>query len=108
VWLLGAAGAEAGCHRIVTEEAVYISLPDCPADGLGLIFLINEISWRCFIRYCGSGSEMRQRGRYNGNKGKEPSAQRKINQQGHVCRRMKIFDVNISREFPYKEIHVIF
>jgi len=44
VWPSGAAGAEAGCHRIVTEEAVYISLPDCPADGLGLIFLINEIS----------------------------------------------------------------
>jgi hypothetical protein len=40
-----AVGTEAGCHRIVTEEAVYPSLPDSPADGLGLIFLINKISW---------------------------------------------------------------
>jgi hypothetical protein len=46
VWLSGmATGTEAGCHRIVAEEAVYPSLPDSPADGLGLIFLINEISW---------------------------------------------------------------
>jgi hypothetical protein len=41
MWLSGmAAGTEAGCHRIVTDQ----SLPDSPADGLGLIFLINEIS----------------------------------------------------------------
>ena len=38
--------SEAGCHRIVTEEVVYPSLPDSLADGLGLIFLINEISWK--------------------------------------------------------------
>ena len=40
-----AAGTEAGRHRIVSEEVVYPSLLDSPADGLGLIFLINEISW---------------------------------------------------------------
>ena len=38
------AGTEAGCHRTVTELAMCSSLPDSPADGLGLIFLINEIS----------------------------------------------------------------
>ena len=38
------AGAEAGCHRTVTKQAICTSLPDSPADGLGLIFLINEIS----------------------------------------------------------------
>jgi hypothetical protein len=38
------AGTEAGCHRTVTEQARCSSLPDSPADGLRLIFLINEIS----------------------------------------------------------------
>ena len=42
-------GTEAGCHRTVTELAMCSSLPDSPADGLGLIFLINEIS--CKTRY---------------------------------------------------------
>jgi len=37
-------GTEAGCHRTVTELAMCSSLPDSPADGLGLIFLINKIS----------------------------------------------------------------
>ena len=47
MWLSGmVAGTEAGCHRIVTEEAVYPSLPESLVDSLGLIFLINEIS--CF------------------------------------------------------------
>ena len=34
----------AGCHRTVTERGCTLSLADSPADGLALIFLINEIS----------------------------------------------------------------
>ena len=45
VWLSGMmVGTEAGYHWTITEQAISSSLPDSPADGPGLIFLINEIS----------------------------------------------------------------